>query len=300
MSYIGNEPVVSATRTITEVTATAGQTVFNPNGGYTVGKIDVIVNGAELSSDDFTATNGTTVTLTTACTAGDIVKLIAWGTFNTANISSGSLTAGGPLWSQSGGVTLPRIDSSTEGGQLNFNRASDDTATWAIDSYGSNSTPSLRFLDGANVRMSLDSTGNLLVGSVSSPSNAGNVSAAGWVKGGYVIQSSGYENGNYTITTPATVYAFNKDQGAGGGSSSTVFNITGIPNTDGAWALIYVRSSNTVGGVNCTAQVQVNGTQVFSGGVQNTTKTAVFTVFRANGSWMAGAWATGASLNNVW
>lgn len=85
MSYIGNEPIVSATRTITEVTATAGQTVFTPNGGYTVGKLDVVINGAELSSSDFTATNGTTVTITTACSVGDTVKLVAWGTFTSSS-----------------------------------------------------------------------------------------------------------------------------------------------------------------------------------------------------------------------
>jgi hypothetical protein len=84
MSYIGNEPIVSATRTITEVTATAGQTVFTANGGYTVGYIDVFLNGAQLQTVDFTATNGTTVTLTEAAQVGDVIRLVAWGTFSTA------------------------------------------------------------------------------------------------------------------------------------------------------------------------------------------------------------------------
>lgn len=89
MSYIGNEPVISAIRTITEATATAGQTVFNPTGGYTVGYLDVFVNGAQLQSSDFTATNGTSVTLTQACTVGDNVRLVAWGTFSLASGSGG-------------------------------------------------------------------------------------------------------------------------------------------------------------------------------------------------------------------
>lgn len=84
MSYIGAEPIVSATRTITEVTATAGQTVFTANGGYTVGYIDVFLNGAQLQTVDFTATNGTTITLTEAAQVGDVVRLVAWGTFSTA------------------------------------------------------------------------------------------------------------------------------------------------------------------------------------------------------------------------
>jgi hypothetical protein len=91
MAYIGNEPIVSATRTVTEITATAGQTTFTANGGYTVGKIDVIVNGAQLQTSDFTATDGSTVVLAFACTAGDDVRLVAWGTFSVNNLSGANL-----------------------------------------------------------------------------------------------------------------------------------------------------------------------------------------------------------------
>lgn len=94
MSYIGNEPIVSATRTITEVTATAGQTVFTPNGGYTVGYIDVFVNGAQLQTSDFTATDGSTITLVSGATAGDGVRLVAWGTFQSANLNGAALLDG--------------------------------------------------------------------------------------------------------------------------------------------------------------------------------------------------------------
>ncbi len=95
MSYIGNEPIVSATRTVTEVTATAGQTSFTPNGGYTVGFLDVFINGSKLTNTDFTATNGTTVTLNEAAQAGDIVRLEALGTFLTSSavpLTGGNIT----------------------------------------------------------------------------------------------------------------------------------------------------------------------------------------------------------------
>ena len=85
MAYIGAEPIVSATRTVTEVTATAGQTVFTANGGYTVGFLDVFINGSKLTSADFTATDGSTVTLTEAAQVSDIVRLEALGTFQAAN-----------------------------------------------------------------------------------------------------------------------------------------------------------------------------------------------------------------------
>lgn len=85
MSYIGNEPIVSATRTVTEITAIAGQTTFTANGGYTVGYIDVFVNGAQLQTSDFTASDGSSVVLLQAAQAGDDVRLVAWGTFQSAN-----------------------------------------------------------------------------------------------------------------------------------------------------------------------------------------------------------------------
>lgn len=62
----------TAYRTVTEFTATAGQTSFSVPS-YTVGYIDVYRNGARLGTADFTATNGTTVVLTNACNLNDLV-----------------------------------------------------------------------------------------------------------------------------------------------------------------------------------------------------------------------------------
>jgi hypothetical protein len=62
----------TAYRTVTNFTATAGQTSFSVPS-YTIGYIDVYRNGVRLVSTDFTATTGTTVVLTNACTVGDAV-----------------------------------------------------------------------------------------------------------------------------------------------------------------------------------------------------------------------------------
>lgn len=62
----------TAYRTLTEFTATAGQTTFTPPS-YTVGFISVFRNGVRLGSTDFTATNGTTIVLASAATAGDLI-----------------------------------------------------------------------------------------------------------------------------------------------------------------------------------------------------------------------------------
>jgi hypothetical protein len=64
----------TAYRTITEYTATAGQTTFTPPS-YTVGFINVFRNGVMLGSADFTATNGTSVVLAAGASAGDLVAI---------------------------------------------------------------------------------------------------------------------------------------------------------------------------------------------------------------------------------
>lgn len=57
-------------------TATGGQTTFSAT--YTVDNVEVFVNGVFLAPADYTATNGTSIVLTTAATAGDIVDIIAY------------------------------------------------------------------------------------------------------------------------------------------------------------------------------------------------------------------------------
>lgn len=64
----------TAYRTVTEFTATASQTTFTPPS-YTVGFINVYLNGVLLGSADYTATNGTTVVLTTGASAGNLVTV---------------------------------------------------------------------------------------------------------------------------------------------------------------------------------------------------------------------------------
>ena len=65
-------------------TASAGQTVFAAT--YDAGYVDVYLNGVKLvDGSDFTATNGTSVVLTTGAAINDIVDVVAYGTFTLAD-----------------------------------------------------------------------------------------------------------------------------------------------------------------------------------------------------------------------
>jgi len=60
----------------TSFTATASQTTFSAT--YNVGYVQVFMNGVLLNGADYTATNGTSVVLSVAANAGDIVETIAY------------------------------------------------------------------------------------------------------------------------------------------------------------------------------------------------------------------------------
>ena len=82
----------SAVRNVSTFTATSGQTTFTISGGYTVGLIDVFINGARLSTADYTATNSTTVVLGTGAVLNDIVDVVNYTATFTAGITGTGTT----------------------------------------------------------------------------------------------------------------------------------------------------------------------------------------------------------------
>lgn len=76
MSTIGNSPGVASQRVVTEEVITgSAKAAFYPVGGYTLGYVDVLINGVELDATDFTANNGVSIMLTTPAQVGDTVKI---------------------------------------------------------------------------------------------------------------------------------------------------------------------------------------------------------------------------------
>jgi len=81
-------------------TATAAQTTFtgaDTNGetlAYDAGFADCYLNGVRLSGADITITSGTSVVLAAGASAGDILDVVAYGTFSVASIAASSITSG--------------------------------------------------------------------------------------------------------------------------------------------------------------------------------------------------------------
>ena len=81
-------------------TATAAQTTFtgaDTNGetlAYDAGFADVYLNGVRLSGADITITSGTSVVLAVGASAGDILDVVAYGTFSVATVAASAITSG--------------------------------------------------------------------------------------------------------------------------------------------------------------------------------------------------------------
>jgi hypothetical protein len=80
--YIGTSgSTPQATQTRDSFTCVGGETSF-ATGGYSPNYVDVFLNGIKMQvGTDVTATNGSDVVFASACSASDIVEVIAYKTF---------------------------------------------------------------------------------------------------------------------------------------------------------------------------------------------------------------------------
>ena len=90
INYTATIAALPTSRDTIDYTATSAQTTFTVSGGYTVGLLDVYVNGVKLTSSEYTATNGTTFVLAVASVTGDQVQAIRYNASITGVSGSGT------------------------------------------------------------------------------------------------------------------------------------------------------------------------------------------------------------------
>jgi hypothetical protein len=114
--WLGYTPADAAnipTRTETVFTATANQSVFTVN--YTVGSVEVFYNGSKMAPAEFTATNGTSITLASGIPEGTILTVVANGIGGGASKAAFSATAPMAYDSNTGVFSMPAATGSQNG-----------------------------------------------------------------------------------------------------------------------------------------------------------------------------------------
>ena len=99
--YLGRAPGDSSVKVARQTYSVTGSTTeFTFSSGYDVGFVDVYLNGSRLiTNSDYTASNGSIVTLITAAEADDVVEIVAYKAFNIGTVdgANGNFTVGGNL-----------------------------------------------------------------------------------------------------------------------------------------------------------------------------------------------------------
>jgi hypothetical protein len=121
----------TSTRVEENFIATAGQTTFTVTGGYTVGLVDVFVNGVRFLPTEYTATNGTTVVFGSGLLVNDEVTIINYTSVITAlptsrNVQDFTATSGQTTFTVTNGYIVGLLDVYVNGSKLT---SSEFTAT---------------------------------------------------------------------------------------------------------------------------------------------------------------------------
>ena len=188
--YIGRAPADSSVIIARKTYEPTGvQTDFTFAAGYTPGYCDVYINGVKLiDATDYSATNGSTVGLTSAAASGDVVEVVAYKAFNlgipVSNIT-GNLDITGNI-SASSSIT---VDSGFYGDGSNLS----GVAGAAITQYISANSLAVLGSPGVSTITRLGATDLNVTGIITANGLSGNVTGAA------CTFTTGTFNGNVTI-----------------------------------------------------------------------------------------------------
>ncbi len=155
-TFQSNSAKYNSERGVINIALSGTSVITVPN--HTVGFMDIYLNGIKLvKPDDFSET-ATTITLTEPTKYNNYkLEYVVYGAYNVANAvartgdtMTGDLTV--PNLNVTGSFTLPtmvlsRQNTTDEGGEIQFARASDGQSKYWIDTYGSGNNPDLRIFE---------------------------------------------------------------------------------------------------------------------------------------------------------
>ena len=225
--YIGRAPGDSAVIISRQNYAPTGiQTDFTFDATYTPGYLDAYLNGVRLVyPTDYSASDGSTVGLTTHAINGDTLELVAYKAFNVADVSStpGNFTVGGNL-TVTGSTTLAAGSSvsyattafNVSGLATGGNVTADSIVTAGIvtitnTAESTNATSGALIISGGvGIAKSLHVAGNVTIGGTLRTEDKVNVDSIGIVTagGGLYVGRDGSGSGiGLTATTAGNVVA---------------------------------------------------------------------------------------------
>ena len=229
--YIGRAPGDSAVVIARQIYAPTGiQTDFTFDSTYTPGYLDVYINGTRLVyPTDYSASDGSTVGLTTHAINGDALELVAYKAFNVGSVqeASGNFTVGGNL-TVTGDTTLAAGSSvafattsfAVSGLTTGTNISANYVVGSAITSLGplnvastvestSNTTGALIVSGGVGIAKSLHVGGNISVGGTLTYEDVTNIDSVGIVTagGGLYVGRAGATGIGITATTKGHIIA---------------------------------------------------------------------------------------------
>ena len=201
--YIGRNPGDSAVIIAQQTFEPTGvQTNFTFTSGYTVGYMDVYFNGVKLigGGTDYSASDGSTVGLTTYANSGDVLQLIAYKAFNVGNVTdaASNFTVGGTLnvgivtgssatyygdGSNLDGVGIPGV-STTGHSTFNTIKASGITTVSATTDSTSTTTGAFIVSGGVGIGKSLFVGGEVSVAGTITYNDVTNIDSVGVVTAG--------------------------------------------------------------------------------------------------------------------
>lgn len=204
------------------VTATAGQTLFTVTGGYRINQISVFKNGTRLvDSLGYIARDGSSVTLLSAATLGDVIEFQIFDTFRAADaldVNSGGTVNGNV--NITGNLSVTGTTTLSAGSSVSF-------ATTAFNLSGTASTATA-----AGTAYGLTGSPNITVGNI--------VGAALTLSGNLTV------NGTQTIINTQVLDVADKNIGIGSTSSPS------DALADGAGLTIYGTTNKTLTWSNTT------------------------------------------------